>query len=135
MKSVYLIGIILCFLLIGGIKHSYAGHYKQTDCSAQLKTAQPPHLQLAIPDKEHAVIKNRASADVYEYVITIDDNEEDDHTISARKYVLLVSCFFALSYAFILSSLFSSIKDRLPYCGHLANASSCKYITQRVLRL
>jgi hypothetical protein len=134
MKTVYLICIFLCFLLLGGVKHSYADYNKHAVSQAHLKTAKPAQLQLAVPDKEHAVIKHKASADVSEYLISIDDNDEEDLSMSARKYVILVS-FLALSYAFILSSLFSSIKDRLPLCGHLANASSYKYITQRVLRI
>ena len=134
MRTIALICITLCVLLLGGVKHSYAGYNKAAANSTHFKTAQPKHLQIATPDKDHAVIKHRSSADVNDYIVTLDDNDEEDHSISARKYVLLVS-FLAISYAFILNSLFSSIKDRLPACGHLANTSSNKYIIQRVLRL
>ena len=132
MRAIYTYVAALCFLLLGsiGYAHAAAHHHK----TVTVTTAKPHYIKFASPSHEHALIKKTVSADDGEYALDVDDNDEDDH-FSARKYVLLVKCFVALSFAFLFSYLYNSIKDRLPHCGHLAYSSSYKYITQRVLRI
>lgn len=58
----------------------------------------------------------------------IDDETNNDF---ARKYKLLTGYFSFPTHTFYQIHFYGCLKDRLPACSHL----SCKYITQRALRI
>ena len=137
MKTVFILFISLCFLVLAGPGYARNNsQFQKTTLSAALNVDHAQCIKCLVADQEHhAVIKNNASGEDSEYPANVDDEDENDTQISARKYVLLVNYFIALSFAFLLSYLYNSVKNRLPQFGYFLSSNRDKYITQRVLRL
>jgi hypothetical protein len=78
----------------------------------------------------YPVIKE-ANTGQQESNLIADIEDEDTSDPAARKFKLLVKLLSALSYAFLLTLLYSRFKNPRPY----STVFSCRYITHRVLRI
>lgn len=119
--------IILLALLIRGFNQLQDGKLVHTTCylaaqemkkSQRTKPADQPSVN-KFSDQEHAVFMD------------VEEPEEDSHQEFARRCKLLTRVIPFHSDTFCLNSLYGCFPDRLPERGFL----SCKYITQRALRI
>lgn len=84
------------------------------------------------PVQHFAVLKDTGTEKDEEYLISDDKEDEDPNSVFGRKYRLLATYNIIPAYLFISHHLYSRSKGPLAYYGAL---SSCKYITQKVLRI
>lgn len=133
MKVLYLFVVSLCFLLFGGWSNAHAGtHYKHTRYSSVHCNENSPQVKLANSNQDITVLKGSAESKEPEFLIS---SEDEDESLSARRYLLQDKYSLIVSYTLVLSLLYSSFKDRLPLCKHLSYTSSYKYIILRALRI
>lgn len=112
--------ICLCLLTLRGYDYIYTTtHHTATACT-------PVPL---IEKAHYSVIKDLNPDKEEEFLITDEVEDEDTSNSSARKYILLASCYLALPGH--LSYLHSGPKTPPAFCHTL----SYKYITQGVLRI
>jgi hypothetical protein len=119
--------VCLCYLLLGGYNYLYTGSHRYA--AATTLHFEKSHAKFTDKKQGYPVIKETAAEDAA-YIIP-DIEEDDTDNLSARKYKLLASYFYAFSCSFILLHLYNRFKASRPY-SHLL---TYKYITQRVLRI
>lgn len=120
--------VCLCYMLLGGYNYLYTGNHHRT-CSPALHF-EKNHSKFTEKQQAYSVVEQAPSGEAGAYLIP-DLEEDDSDNLSARKYKLLASYFYALAYSFILAHFYSRVKASRPY----HNLFSFKYITQRVLRI
>jgi len=137
MKAAYLFLMSLCFFLLwGGNNYVCAAsrsHHKVSFLPIQ-NSEEKQHLKkTATIHSDFAVIKSSEASENEAFLLT--DENDDESSSFGRKQVLLARYSLLIFYTFVLNRLYCCAKDRLPCCNHLSHLSSCKYLTQRVLRI
>jgi hypothetical protein len=122
--------ISLCvLLLLKGYGYVYTGtHHNYTPTQHIEKTQQVKFIDTKEDD---AVIDDDDPDREEEYLISDDIEDDDTDSLFARKYRLLINSCLIHSHPFILRYLYNCPKASLNFSGLL----SCKYITQKVLRI
>jgi hypothetical protein len=134
MKTAVVFFLSLCFFLLGGSNHVYAGTHQSTiSYSTVQKVEKSQQTNLVIASQGLSEVKTSTIGDKKEDFISVED--EDDDLVSVRKSVLPAKYFATLTYASILIYSNAYFKNRLPFCKHLSYTSSYKYILQRVLKI
>ncbi|RYE29148.1 MAG: hypothetical protein EOP42_15050 [Sphingobacteriaceae bacterium] len=101
------------------------------DQTSTHKTEKTHQLKSVNQNQEHTLIKSAAAGEDEDFFV--EDDNEDENTVFARKYVLQTSYFLIVSFTFILYFFYSRFKYRLPFCVHLSQIYSHKYLTYRAL--
>ncbi|MGI4898673.1 MAG: hypothetical protein ACRYFT_08880 [Janthinobacterium lividum] len=97
------------------------------------KTEKTQLVKFANLNQYQAVIKSAATSENEDFFV--EDEDENESTVFARKHLLQTNYFLIFSFTFVLGFLYSRFKYRLPFCIHLTYTCSCKYLTQRALRI
>jgi hypothetical protein len=126
----------LYFLLLAGYHYVHTGAHDDRSCYSQ-SHSQPhnfekEHHRLKFTDtsQSYTLIEDETPDDAEESLIS--DNVEDEETsLAARKYKVLIRRCLTYSDTFTLSNHWGSFRDQPPLFSHLPN----KYITQRALRI
>jgi hypothetical protein len=120
--------LCLCYLLPGGYNYLYTGSYRHA-CSPALPI-EKSHAKFTDKKAGYSVVSQAAAGGAG--AIVVPDIEEDDtDNLSARKYKLLASYFYAFTCSSILIHLYSRFKTPRPHYRLL----TYEYIKQRVLRI
>lgn len=119
--------IILLALLIRGFDQLQDGKLVHTTC--YLAAQEMKKSQRTKPSDQPSV--NKFNDQEQSAFIDVEEPEENSHEEFARRYKLLTRDIPFYSDIFYLNSLYGCFLDRLPVRGYL----SCKYITQRALRI
>lgn len=137
MRAVAVFFLCLFFAILNGSEAAHAtGHDTLRSYSPALHVdsqSQTPTLKMRLallPIRNNHVSEKKESL-----TIDVDDDDVQEDFIFARKYVLPLSYFITLTGLSILTGLVSTVKNRLPFCGHFSYTSTNKYILQRVLRI
>ncbi|WP_158829225.1 hypothetical protein [Mucilaginibacter lacusdianchii] len=134
MKAAYLFFIALCFLLLRGDSYAYArAHHNALCYSPAQHTDKQNQIKAAVKNQDGTVVTSASSKEVNDYLISVED--DDENTVFARKFMLPAKYFIILSYILVLSTFYTYVKKRLPFCIHLSYIDSCKYLVQRSLRI
>jgi hypothetical protein len=121
--------ICLFYLLPGGYNYVYTGSHHSYSPVLHLKKNH--QAKFTKKNQSYPVVKDASSGQDEAFFINDDREEEDTNNLTARKYKLLSSHFYTLSYASELTHLYSRCKAPRPIHNLLSN----KYITQRTLRI
>ncbi|RYE33306.1 MAG: hypothetical protein EOP42_08420 [Sphingobacteriaceae bacterium] len=129
----YLFFIFLSFLLLGNCNYIYANAVNPaiSDYFSVRKSDATKLLKSVKPDQS-TIITNSSFNEENDY---LNDVEDDESLISARKYVLQSKHFLLLRYIFILNFLCILLKNHLPNRRHFYYRVSYKYILLRSLRI
>lgn len=132
MRVIVIFLFALCSLLVRSCDTAYAGaQYDRINYSQFLYSGKKVKVNFTHVAHGLTLKKDTSLSEEKEYFISIEG--EDGDFVFARKYVSLANHLTTPSYS--LSLIYScSFKD-LPFCKHLSHTFSCKYITQRVLRI
>lgn len=133
MRTVYLLFIFLCLLSSGKHTYAYAGTHHHANNSSSAHNIGKSKENKFVNSKSKTLFKSSASTDKEEFLIGYED--DDENTVSARKYILTDKFSLILFYTFVLGYLSTCINNRLPICSHLFFISSNRYIVQRALRI
>lgn len=123
--------IFLFTLLLRGFDQVYAGKLVHTTCFLAEQEFRKIQKGKGIDEGEnHFSLKAADSRELRQDLVfeEIDDETNNDY---ARKYKLLTGYIPILTHTFFQNHFYDCLKDRLPACSYL----SCKYITQRALRI
>ncbi|MBO9635366.1 MAG: hypothetical protein J7578_19825 [Chitinophagaceae bacterium] len=123
--------IFLFTLLLRGVDQVYAGKLVHTTCFlAEQEFRKMQRGKGNDQGESHLSFTATDSKEVQQGLVfeEIDDQTNNDY---ARKYKLLTGYLPILTHTFYQNHIYGCLKDRLPACSYL----SCKYITQRALRI
>jgi hypothetical protein len=125
--------VCLCSLLLGPDKVHAATHYTQNYYTPTEPHEQALHNNYRFQHHEWPVIKstsgNKQASEPFAEAIEEEENDEND--LSAKKARQLAQSSITLPPAFVFFCLHYNFNGRPSACGY----ASCKYITQRVLRI
>jgi hypothetical protein len=127
---VAIILICLCYLLLGGYNYVYTGSH-HNNYSPVLHIKKNHQAKFTSKNQRYSVVKEASPGQDEASFIANDMEDEDSNNLFARKYKLLASHFYILSYAADLTHLYSRCTTQRPGHSILSN----KYITQRALRI
>jgi hypothetical protein len=133
MKLVFTFFLFVCSHLVGGFNFAQASAYTGKTCSSPTQCIEKTQqIDSADTNREYTVTTDEGSVEVYQDLINIEDDDEEDNF---RKQIASASQFLAFCYAFLSNPPSSYHSDRLPFSRHLSGIGSSKYIVQRVLRI
>jgi len=123
MRFVIILLLSLCHLVI-----------KAHDHTCEAKSSQPlSYAQVSGKSDSDTYIHPGNLSDQNEFVVVIDD--EDNDTVSARKYTLLVKAPIVQFYLQLFSDFYQSTYKSQFSCSQSLIIPTDRYITQRVLRI
>jgi hypothetical protein len=132
MKAGVIFFLSLLFCLAG------RSHFAYSAPGTSITSFQPSHVapkvvELTGPNTiEIAHVATDPQAGGNDYLVGVEEDSEDD---IVRKHILPRGYFLAVYYAFIADYFPASLRDQLSLYSSPCNTDSCKYITQRVLRI
>jgi hypothetical protein len=137
MKAAAALFLFMFFtILFGSETASAAGHDTLRSYSPAMhmdKQEQSGNLKMrlaSLPVKSNHLSEKKESL-----TIDFDDDDEQEDFIFAGKYIVPLAYFITLASLSVLTALYATVKNRLPFCAHFSETSSRKYILQRVLRI
>lgn len=123
----------LYFLLLAGYHYVHTGAHDDRNCYSQSQ----PHsidkdhrIKFTDTSQDYSLIEDETPDDAEESLVR-DDVEDEDTSVFARRYKLLIRRILTYSDTFTLSNHRGSFRDQVPLFSHLPS----KYITQRALRI
>lgn len=130
---VFVFFIYLCCLMSLGYDYFHTtGALHRTMCYYQAQNIEKKQQANAInTNQTYAFIQDIHPNKEEEFLISDNVEDEDANDLFARKYKLLTRYYLTPSGSSGLSYFYGGFKDRPPFYSHL----SCKYITQRTLRI
>lgn len=124
--------VYLCFLLLSGVESSLARAYQNDESytiSTQTEAGQPSYMTTA--SLECSVVRDTRPVTEDEYIISEEVEDEDPNNYFSPKFKLLAKGRDAYAYQNSLRYLRRYFKAP-PFA---ADQMSCKYLTQRALRI
>lgn len=125
--------LFLCLLLVKGHSDLYAKQNNSYPAGASITTS--PRVKFGNTTHEFPFFKYNSLTEKKEDFLRVETEDDEEDSLFARKYVLLVSFFTAFVSTSVLDCFYSYFNNRLPFCSHFSYTSSYKYILQRVLRI
>jgi hypothetical protein len=126
MRVLVLFFFSLCFFVLRADAH------QNRICYSFLSIEKQQQAKSAKIDQEVSVVACESKLDETDYLIDVDDEEEE--FAFARKYIL-VTTYFSISELSPPNDFYSYKSGDLPFCEHLGILASDKYLRQRTLRL
>lgn len=123
--------IFLFTLLLRGIDQVYAGKLVHTTCFLADQEFRKSQKTRGCKAGEVQGSFETIHEKAFQQELLFEEIEDNSNNDFSRKYKLLTSHFYFSTYNFYLHHLYGSLNDRLPAGSWL----SCKYITQRALRI
>lgn len=128
----------LSFLLLRGYVHLYAHttHTGNNTVAQQIIAPSLPHHFSQLHNRKGLV--NEAGAPGSRKIsdrLKATEIEDDDDTLSLRKYAEISPYFIAYLHAYVLNFFHCCKQKRLPFCEHFSYAASGKCILYRVIRI
>lgn len=125
----------LYFLLLAGYHYVHTGAHDNRNCNAYSQSQ--PHsiekdhgIKFTDTSQDYSLIEDETPDDAEDSLLS-DDVEDEDTSVAARKYKLLIRRYLTYSDTFTLGNHRGSFRDQPPLFSHLPS----KYITQRALRI
>lgn len=127
----------LFFLFPGEHNHLYA-HTDTNLINAVLAKVFEKSVKaslLKVDNRKTSISKDDASNTETDAINATELVDDDDDSISSRKYVEITNHNITFFYTQVSGPFCQYLKNRLPVCKHFSYTSSCKYILYRVIRI
>lgn len=136
MRIVVVFALFLFFLLFGSYHDVRAEAITRASnySSASIITG-VSHERSVNTYQDLPLIKSNGFIEKKDDFTRVENEDEEEDVVFARKYILLTKYFVTLACVSVFSYFYNYIKNRLPFCRHFSYTSSYKYILQRVLRI
>ena len=99
--------------------------------SAESHTGKNQQLDILTTSPDCLITTDDGTGLIVDHIFNVEDDDDD----TFNKHIAPVRYLLAFYYAFISPDRCSIAALRLPYNKHLSYLGSCKYISQRVLRI